>query len=164
MGFNSGFKGLRITQYLLGGSNQDRVVAIASRYRLEDSGFEPLSVREVFCLPHPSRSTQPTVRWVLGFLKGVKLCGRDVASRRSSILFSAEDQTVYLLSLHASMACYRDIFTFFSWDRYLSGLHSRSRRSRVLSLLLTGVVNTTYSILVSYGWNWFFIWFRDNRV
>jgi hypothetical protein len=51
-----------ITLYLLDGSKRDRVVGIATRYRLEDSGFVPLSVRENFSLPHPSRPTQPTVQ------------------------------------------------------------------------------------------------------
>lgn len=46
-----------ITRYLLDGSNRDRLVGIATRYRLEDSGFELLSVRENFCLPHTSRPT-----------------------------------------------------------------------------------------------------------
>ena len=40
----------------------DRVVGIATRYRLEDSGFEPLSVREIFSLLYPSRPTQTTVQ------------------------------------------------------------------------------------------------------
>jgi hypothetical protein len=93
------FVGLRarirenITRYSLDGSNRDRVVGMATRYRLEDSGFEPLSLREIFSLPHPSRPTQPTVQWIPGFLNGVKRCGRDVASRQSSTLCSAEDQT-----------------------------------------------------------------------
>jgi hypothetical protein len=50
-----------VTRYLLDWSNRDRVVGIATRYILEDSGFEPLSVREIFSLSHPSRPTQPTV-------------------------------------------------------------------------------------------------------
>jgi len=82
-----------ITRYLLEWSNRDRVDCIATRYRLEDSGFEPLSVREIFSLSHTSRPTQPTVQRIPGFFNGVKRCGRKVASRRSSTLYGAEDQT-----------------------------------------------------------------------
>lgn len=56
-----------VTRYSLDGSNPYRVVGITTRYRLEDSGFEPLFVREIFYLPCPSRPTQPTVQRMPAF-------------------------------------------------------------------------------------------------
>jgi len=47
------------TRYLLDWSNGDRVVVIATRYNLEDSWFEPLSVREIFFHTRPDPPNLP---------------------------------------------------------------------------------------------------------
>jgi hypothetical protein len=56
---------------------RDRVVGIATRYKLDGPRIESLWQRDI---PHPSRPalgpTQPPVQWVPCFLPGIKRPGR----------------------------------------------------------------------------------------